>query len=134
MFQNHYKTLGINYQVANQIIGNFFNETQIKELIHSSWKKQAILNHPDKGGDVQLMKYINQAKDCLILKETRQKYNSSYLLQLVAKLDTVYPITHVIGRKKYHIPNPDKTGDGSITNMFLSTTKRTPMYDRIIIS
>ena len=35
MFQNHYKTLGINYQVANQIIGNFFNETQIKKVVDS---------------------------------------------------------------------------------------------------
>lgn len=145
MFQDYYKLLDLPNNLVNQIIGNdlqpnnyinsphFLSDFQIKEFINIHWKKQAHINHPDKGGDIELMKVINQAKECLILKDKRIIYNSKYIDNLLLLLDQKFPITHIIGNKKYHIPNPDITGDGSIDNMFSSKVKQVRIMDRIII-
>lgn len=145
MFLNYYKIVGLSFYQAIQILQNdlkawvprdeeYLTEKQIKDLINFNWKKQAHINHPDKGGDIQLMKYTNEAKEALILKEKRVKYNLLFVKYLLKQIDIKFPITHTIGQKKYHILNPEITGDGSVTNMFRTGVVKKQLFDRTIIS
>lgn len=145
MPQTYYATLNIPFDRVIFIIqndNNFFKsnnpnyltEIEIKEIINQAWRKQAHINHPDKGGDIALMKYINEAKECLISTEKRKKYNIVYMQQIIQQLDIKLPVTHYIGNQKYHIVNPELTGDGSFSNMFKSNILKNKVFDRFVIT
>lgn len=133
MFTDYYKILGIDLYTRLCIIQNAIKEEEVGSIITTAWKKQAHINHPDKGGSVSLMKDINQAKECLILKENRLKYNLGYIPYLITQLDKKYPPTHIIGGVKYCISDVSTTGDGSFSNPFITGVKKTWLVDRWIM-
>jgi len=65
---NYYETLGIKENVS-------------QEEIKDAYKKLAIKNHPDRGGDETKMKNINEAWESLKSIEKRQKYDQEEKLR-----------------------------------------------------
>ena len=60
-------------------------ENPSKELIEKAFKKKALLCHPDKGGNTEMMKLINQAKDQLL----QQTDNADFLDGSLEKLNEI---------------------------------------------
>lgn len=61
---NHYKTLGVSQNADT-------------EEIKKSYRKLALKHHPDRGGNAETFKLINQAYDVLKDSQKRAEYDAS---------------------------------------------------------
>ena len=76
----YYKTLGV-------------DKTADAKTIKKAFRKLAVKNHPDKGGDAELFKKISMAYSVLSDKEKREKYDEYGLDGLLSARPTDAPST-----------------------------------------